>query len=98
MPSARRAWIEIERASGALTAVKVALHPEGVDRNYYPVPLVYGNWVTLHPEGVDRNNMAKIDISKIDVALHPEGADRNYDWGVIAQHFEASRPPPKGRG
>ena len=54
--------------------------------------------VTLHPEDVDRNNMAKIDISKIDVALHPEGADRNYDWGVIAQHFEASRPPPKGRG
>lgn len=54
--------------------------------------------VALHPEGVDRNNMAKIDISKIDVALHPEGADRNYDWGVIAQHFEASRPPPKGRG
>ena len=54
--------------------------------------------VALHPEGVDRNNMAKIDISKIDIALHPEGADRNYDWGVIAQHFEASRPPPGGRG
>ena len=57
-----------------------------------------GGGVALHPEGVDRNNMAKIDISKIDVALHPEGADRNYDWGVIAQHFEASRLPPKGRG
>ena len=98
-PSTRRAWIEIPVSACTHRIGQVTLHPEGVDRNTTAIPL-YGERgaVALHPEGVDRNNMAKIDISKIDVALHPEGADRNYDWGVIAQHFEASRPPPKGRG
>ena len=55
-PSTRRAWIEIVRVTpiGAC-ADHVALHPEGVDRNY--TAGVYG-WnadVALHPEGVDRN-------------------------------------------
>ncbi|MCI7625797.1 MAG: hypothetical protein MST06_05450 [Firmicutes bacterium] len=33
----------------------VALHPEGVDRNYCFGCNVGGDVVTLHPEGVDRN-------------------------------------------
>ena len=55
-PSTRRAWIEIKKLRNAQKFGKVALHPEGVDRNdiaskklwTYPT-------VALHPEGVDRN-------------------------------------------
>ena len=32
-PSTRRAWIEIYRFKAAARYAKVALHPEGVDRN-----------------------------------------------------------------
>ena len=33
-PSTRRAWIEIDEAVTMLYALAVALHPEGVDRNF----------------------------------------------------------------
>ena len=34
---------------------KVALHPEGVDRNLLQAMFTQHTWVALHPEGVDRN-------------------------------------------
>ena len=34
----------------------VALHPEGVDRNYTAGVYGWNSDVALHPEGVDRNN------------------------------------------
>ena len=38
------------------TAEKVALHPEGVDRNLAMLdPKFVAALVALHPEGVDRN-------------------------------------------
>ena len=36
-PSTRRAWIEIEAVRLVESGVAVALHPEGVDRNCYPL-------------------------------------------------------------
>ena len=41
-----------------LSVFAVALHPEGVDRNYYGVVLLWLEVVALHPEGVDRNTKA----------------------------------------
>ena len=36
----------------------VALHPEGVDRNFEAYcELLYNETVALHPEGVDRNTL-----------------------------------------
>ena len=35
-PSTRRAWIEIQRLRRKAKALRVALHPEGVDRNTVP--------------------------------------------------------------
>ena len=35
--------------------MSVALHPEGVDRNFMSVSLILSGYVALHPEGVDRN-------------------------------------------
>ena len=55
-PSTRRAWIEIYPAFIHRDFLRVALHPEGVDRNMVersPCDKVIG--VALHPEGVDRN-------------------------------------------
>ena len=60
-------------------AKRVALHPEGVDRNKISRMSSSVNVnVALHPEGVDRNNI--IDQTRhlrSVVALHPEGVDRN---------------------
>ena len=36
-------------------SMKVTLHPEGVDRNYFVSAGGARNVVALHPEGVDRN-------------------------------------------
>ena len=55
-PSTRRAWIEICKEVRKIRYHKVALHPEGVDRNVFqPVVLCIYAAVALHPEGVDRN-------------------------------------------
>ena len=57
----------------------VALHPEGVDRNWGCFCWAkYECDVALHPEGVDRNNPERlVTAEKAQVALHPEGVDRN---------------------
>ena len=54
-PSTRRAWIEIQKYFYVLKLIFVALHPEGVDRNYVHADLAQLVKVALHPEGVDRN-------------------------------------------
>ena len=55
-PSTRRAWIEIIPRVYTGGMPTVALHPEGVDRNDYPVYIdLEEDNVALHPEGVDRN-------------------------------------------
>ena len=54
--SARRAWIEIRRASGAADINDVALRKESVDRNHQHLVLgAYGLAVALRKESVDRN-------------------------------------------
>ena len=60
-PSTRRAWIEIFATSFTDFFIPVALHPEGVDRNYDVQSVVVEVYiVALHPEGVDRNCAAVI--------------------------------------
>ena len=55
-PSTRRAWIEISSLPFAPNSFRVALHPEGVDRNLKQIINVKAvPAVALHPEGVDRN-------------------------------------------
>ena len=54
--SARRAWIEISKASETCAGFLVALRKESVDRN--PArsrTLVTTSWVALRKESVDRN-------------------------------------------
>ena len=82
-----------------LSVFAVALHPEGVDRNYQMHKLVLERKrVALHPEGVDRNLVNIINgYWRIAVALHPEGVDRNKYKSDLSL-AEASRPPPGGRG
>ena len=57
--------------------IKVALHPEGVDRNLFALGSLRILRVALPPEGVDRNTE---DVFKghiqITVALHLKGAGR----------------------
>ena len=63
----------------ALIVQPVALHPEGVDRNFrLQVFEPHATMVALHPEGVDRN-IIFIHLCHFGeiVALHPEGVDRN---------------------
>ena len=44
--------------------IKVALHPEGVDRNQRAyVSYAISRVVALHPEGVDRNSLTVIILS-----------------------------------
>ena len=82
--------------SGAVK--RVALHPEGVDRNslaWYALPI---ERVALHPEGVDRNQKPEMrERAKEAVALHPEGVDRNLQDEEMNVEYEG-RPPPGGRG
>ena len=54
-PSTRRAWIEIIVMPLIRSAIYVALHPEGVDRNLNKMVEELEKMVALHPEGVDRN-------------------------------------------
>ena len=82
-PSTRRAWIEIIRWMVILAISRVALHPEGVDRNCSANVFVLSKApVALHPEGVDRNDDPDAKLRRFAVALHPEGVDRN-----IAQNW-----------
>ena len=84
-------------ASVIACATRVALHPEGVDRNFSDLDNPEYWMVALHPEGVDRNSaVSAIPIAPI-VALHPEGVDRNQASGGKSV-VEYSRPPPGGRG
>ena len=62
-PSTRRAWIEILIKLSERQAGKVALHPEGVDRNRFKDALQPAiQPVALHPEGVDRNKSISVYI------------------------------------
>ena len=54
-PSTRRAWIEMCTDARAKPPLLVALHPEGVDRNFTLTLDPERIDVALHPEGVDRN-------------------------------------------
>ena len=56
-PSTRRAWIEIIVSRACAQKIIVALHSEGVDRNFEGdgEPEVEDS-VALHSEGVDRND------------------------------------------
>ena len=78
-PSTRRAWIEIWLFRGFFPRRRVALHPEGVDRNADDAPIdIIITAVALHPEGVDRNRRPLFHVNAdLAVALHPEGVDRN---------------------
>ena len=77
-PSTRRAWIEISRVPAHFRGRGVALHPEGVDRNFKKIVDCDMFGVALHPEGVDRNQrLPKVARVVLAVALHPEGVDRN---------------------
>ncbi len=79
-PSTRRAWIEISFRQHRLCDNRVALHPEGVDRNRrcFKFGVTHIIRVALHPEGVDRNSPVKgTGGNAAKVALHPEGVDRN---------------------
>ena len=77
-PSTRRAWIEIAEHIAIENPIGVALHPEGVDRNYNAYcEKHYAKYVALHPEGVDRNRPHRRCARRLHhVALHPEGVDK----------------------
>ena len=47
----RNKFVDIPKAN----QTNVALHPEGVDRNFWREVLEMPRYVALHPEGVDRN-------------------------------------------
>ena len=53
--SARRAWIEIHKRYVPVSAVKVALRKESVDRNYNATSNPANKLVALRKESVDRN-------------------------------------------
>ena len=76
----------------------VALHPEGVDRNYVVVAGVFKR--ALSPS----TRRAWIEIAYAGghwlprvVALHPEGVDRNA-YCCMFYIVKGGRPPPGGRG
>ena len=76
----------------------VALHTEGVDRNYLLRDGVPVGKVALHTEGVDRNILiAYASNTHFYVALHTEGVDRNINSRVMPI-ARMSRPPHGGRG
>ena len=77
--SARRAWIEINRAEIAKTSNAVALRKESVDRNcHHSLNLPSSPMVALRKESVDRNRSSiKRAIGGIKVALRKESVDRN---------------------
>ena len=79
-PSTRRAWIEMMYiVSTAEEEIKVALHPEGVDRNPSSISVLTIQWMS------PSTRRAWIEIpcrpapfgNISAVALHPEGVDRN---------------------
>lgn len=65
-------------SSGSLAALTVvALHPEGVDRNFSLLKGIWDGVVVLHPEGVDRNLIHDYFFAKsLDVSFHLKGAGR----------------------
>ena len=69
-----------DRFKNRVSKSRVALHPEGVDRNgsWYDSTVELMN-VALHPEGVDRNKSGVAAYNMVGVALHPEGVDRNVE-------------------
>ena len=78
-PSTRRAWIEIAGQNAEVITAAVALHPEGVDRNF--TLWVASNAVLMSPS--TRRAWIEILVRKtvavrVGVALHPEGVDRNH--------------------
>ena len=48
--------------------MKVALHPEGVDRNFEGDGETEAEEVALHPEGVDRNNVCCAACSRVNLS------------------------------
>ena len=77
-PSTRRAWIEIDCLALRTDVLKVALHPEGVDRNLD----IVGTFDEADGSPSTRRAWIEIDClalrtDVLKVALHPEGVDRN---------------------
>ena len=64
-PSTRRAWIEIGHCCREYGIYVVALHPEGVDRNFFGSRRNIHQKVALHPEGVDRNTCLLTVLNKM---------------------------------
>ena len=53
---------------------QVALHPEGVDRNFYILEELFVTAVVaLHPEGVDRNLRQRVSVVVIQGRPPPGG-------------------------
>ena len=53
--SARRAWIEIPKATKTRWLIAVALRKESVDRNFNTMQIIIVVVVALRKESVDRN-------------------------------------------
>ena len=70
--------------------MRVALHPEGVDRNIALSRRHLSAVVALHPEGVDRNHVLNSLFVFEVVALHPEGVDRNLYILAISEKYASS--------
>ena len=80
----------------ATSTARVALHPEGVDRNRHIEQSAKNGTVALHPEGVDRNSAFNKPVyHKSIVALHPEGVDRNLG-DVLAAYLALVALHPEG--
>ena len=91
-PSTRRAWIEINVATGIYPYWTVALHPEGVDRNlrntdaarmWLLSPSTRRAWIEI-------NYLYDLGQYPLYVALHPEGVDRNPDHPFKVRDDEES--------
>ena len=97
-PSTRRAWIEITYLWHKKEALKVALHPEGVDRNELTMQYPDTGVVALHPEGVDRNY-----LNGNNSRSNSKSPSTRRAWIEITRagqrlRLRSGRPPPGGRG
>ncbi len=99
-PSTRRAWIEMHgMVYEGLYAYRVALHPEGVDRNMSErSPCYKVISVALHPEGVDRNKRRAGRQKEHGPSPSTRRAWIEIKGGQGGKKSMDRRPPPGGRG
>ena len=98
-PSTRRAWIEITlRVKRNVVKVRVALHPEGVDRNVIALLKNKPVAVALHPEGVDRNVIYDKLQQFRDLSPSTRRAWIEIRRVACITITDTRRPPPGGRG